>query len=63
MLGYASNKCMYTRGCSVTHQGELNSGDIPLEKTSERQAHSFALAKTRSQTQGSHEITFLKSKS
>lgn len=39
-LGHASSKCMHTRKCSVTHQGELDSGDIPLEKTSDRKTGS-----------------------
>lgn len=31
-LGYASTSVRMTRRRSVTHQGKLNSGDIPLEK-------------------------------
>lgn len=40
-LGYASNKCRQTRGCSVTDQGKLNGADIPLEKTSDKKTGSL----------------------
>lgn len=62
-LGYASTSVCITRRHSVTHQGKLNSGDIPLEKTSDRKTGSIrALAKTRTRIQMSHEIFFLNQK-